>query len=73
MSTPSEISPEEFAALCRRLDLVLTPEEAERLRAAYVAMKAQLQRIPRPETFFPEPAVVYAHPGSRLVAPEKRR
>jgi len=72
MSSSTEISAEEFAVLCRRLDLVLTPEEAERLRAAYVAMHAQLQRIPRPETFFPEPATVYAHPGSRL-AGEKGR
>ena len=72
MSTPSEISPEDFAALCRRLDLVLTAEEAERLRAAYVAMQAQLRRIPRPETFFPEPATVYAHPGSKLAAEKAR-
>ncbi|MGE5203041.1 MAG: hypothetical protein ACM3O6_13350 [Acidobacteriota bacterium] len=69
----TEILPEEFAALCRRLDLVLTAEEAERLRAAYVAMQAQLRRIPRPETFFPEPATVYAHPGSKLTAAEKKR
>lgn len=69
----TEISPEEFAALCRRLDLVLTVEEAERLRAAYVAMQVQLRRIPRPETFFPEPATVYAHPGSNLAISEKKR
>jgi hypothetical protein len=68
-----EISPEEFAALCRRLDLVLTVEETERLRAAYIAMQAQLRRIPRPESFFPEPATVYAHPGSTLATSEKAR
>jgi len=73
MSRPSEISPEDFAVLCRRLDLVLTAEEAERLRAAYVAMQGQLRRIPRPETFFPEPATVYAHLGSKLSAAEKKR
>ena len=72
MSTPSEISPEDFAVLCRRLELVLTAEEAERLRAAYVSMKEQLRRIPRPETFFPEPATVYAHPGSKLAAERAR-
>jgi len=36
-------------------------------------MRAQLERIPRPENFFPEPATVYAHPGSKLVATEKAR
>jgi hypothetical protein len=68
-----EISPEEFAALCRRLDLVLTVEETERLRAAYIAMQAQLRRIPRPESFFPEPATVYAHPGSKLATSQRAR
>jgi len=72
MSSSTEISAEDFAVLCCRLELVLTPEEAERLRAAYVALQAQLRRIPRPETYFPEPATVYAHPGSTLAA-EKRR
>lgn len=66
MSNPDEISSEDFAILCRTLDLRLTPEESERLRAAYIGMRILLRRLPRGAQFFPEPAVVYAHPGTRL-------
>ena len=66
MSTSIEISAADFAALCRALELQLSPEEAERLRQAYNGIKALIRRIPRDETFVPEPAVVYAHPGARL-------
>jgi hypothetical protein len=67
MLTSEEISAQDFAALCRSLDLALAPDEAERLRLAYIAMRALLARLPRDTDFFPEPAVVYAHPGTRLV------
>jgi hypothetical protein len=66
MSTSEEISAEDFAALCRCVDLTLAPDEAVRLRAAYVGMKVLLNRLPRDTDFFPEPAVVYAHPDTRL-------
>jgi hypothetical protein len=66
MSNPNEISPEEFSVLCRALDLTLAPDEAERLREAYAGMRLLLQRLPRSAELFPEPAIIYAHPGTRL-------
>jgi len=66
MSNPNEISGEEFSTLCRSLDLKLAADEAERLREAYGGLRLLLQRLPRSVEFFPEPAIVYAHPGTRL-------
>jgi hypothetical protein len=61
-----EISRDDFAALCRSLDLRLSPEEAERLREAYNGIKTLIRRIPLDDTFMPEPAVLYAHAATRL-------
>jgi hypothetical protein len=66
MENPVDISPEDFATLCRTLELRLSREEADRLRLAYNGIKTLIRRIPRDESFMPEPATVYAHPGSRL-------
>lgn len=66
MEDPVDISREDFATLCRVLELRLSPEEADRLRLAYNGIKTLIRRIPRDDTFIPEPAVIYAHPGSRL-------
>ena len=66
MEKPVEITREDFAILCRALDLNLSPDEAERLREAYTGIKTLIRRIPRDETFVPEPATVYAYPGTRL-------
>lgn len=66
MSHAAEVSPEDFAAICRSLDLTLAPDEAERLRAAYGGLRQLLRRLPRSDAFFPEPAIVFAQPGTRL-------
>jgi len=68
MENPVDISREDFATLCRSLDLRLSVEEAERLRLAYNGIKTLIRRIPRDETLMAEPATVYAHPGTRLAA-----
>jgi hypothetical protein len=67
MENPVEISRDDFATLCRALELPLSPEEAERLREAYNGIKTLIRRIPLDETFIPEPATLYAHPGTRLI------
>lgn len=66
MSNPADISPEDFAALCRGLELELTAEERERLHEAYRGLKVLLARLPRDKDFFPEPATVFAPAGTRL-------
>jgi hypothetical protein len=66
MSDPNEVSPADLSVLCQALGLTLAPDEAERLREAYAGMRLLLQRLPRSAEFFPEPAIIYAHPGTRL-------
>jgi len=66
MENPVDISQDDFVTLCRSLDLRLSLEEAERLRLAYNGIKTLIRRIPRDETFMPEPATVFAHLGTRL-------
>jgi hypothetical protein len=66
MENPVEISREDFATLCRALELSLSPDEADRLREAYIGLKTLIQRIARDETLMSEPATLYAYPGTRL-------
>jgi hypothetical protein len=66
MENPVEISRDDFVTLCRALELTLSPDEAERLREAYNGIKTLIRRIPRDETFMPEPAILYAYPGTRI-------
>jgi vacuolar-type H+-ATPase catalytic subunit A/Vma1 len=66
MPSPAEISREDFAALCRNLDLQLTAEEAERLREAYRELKTLLARLPGDAGFSAEPATVFCDPRTTL-------
>jgi ubiquinone biosynthesis protein UbiJ len=66
MNDVAPVTTEEFAAMLRRLDMALAPDEAERLREAVAALRALLARLADEPEFLHEPAILFAPSGSRL-------
>jgi hypothetical protein len=60
-----DVGAEEFAGIARRAGFRFSPEEAERMRGAYGALRRLLARLPDIEAAA-EPAVIFAPEGTAL-------